>query len=350
MTWQQISNLPSWAYQAVWTFVTVGSLYLFGQFFSRRICRQLARWAEKTRWQWDDVVVEALRKGIPFWAVLVGCHISLNYWQFSAHTAEVIARSLHVLTWASITLIAANVMGKIIMLYGSQFQHAMPVTSLTQNLARMTVIIIGGLTILNSLGISIAPMLTALGVGGLAVALGLQDTLSNLFSGFYLTMSRQVNVGDYIRLESGQEGYIHDIGWRSTQIRMLPNNMVIVPNNKLSQAIITNFYLPSRDLAFTVEVGVDYTSDLDKVERVTVEVARQAMKEIEGSVAAFDPVVRFHTLADFSIQLTVVLRAREFVDQYLIKHEFIKRLIKRYRQEGITIPFPTQTVFRKEGE
>jgi len=327
--------------------VTVGFSYLLGQFISRRICRRLSHWAEKTQWRWDDVVVEALKRGVPYWSILIGCHISLSYWQLSPHWVETSTRAINVLTWASVTLVLAGLMGKLINFYGSQFQHAMPVTSLTQNLARMAVIIIGSLMILNDLGISIAPMLTALGVGGLAVALGLQDTLSNLFSGFYLTMSRQVNVGDYIKLEGGQEGYIHDIGWRSTQVRMLPNNMVIVPNNKLSQSIITNFYLPSRDLAFTLDVGVDYASDLDKVERVTVEVGREVMKKVTGAFSDFEPIVRFHTFADYSIQMTIVLRAKEFTDQFLIKHEFIKRLTERYRQEGIAIPFPTQTQLQK---
>lgn len=348
MTWQQITDLPAWAYPFVWTFATLGGTYLFGQFISRRICNYLSRWAEKTQWKWDDIVIEAVKRGVPFWAFLFGCHFSLNYWQIPAQWAEAIARILYVLTWFSITLIASGMMGKLIMLYGGEFKHAMPVTSLTQNLARMAVIIIGGLMILNGLGISIAPMLTALGVGGLAVALALQDTLSNLFSGFYLTMSRQVNVGDYIKLESGQEGYIHDIGWRSTQIRMLPNNMVIVPNNKLAQTIITNFYLPGRDMAFTVEVGVDYDSDLNQVEQVTVDVGRQVMKKVAGGIAEFEPMVRFHTFGDYSIQFTVILRAKEFVDQYALKHEFIKQLTERYRKEGITIPYPTQTVFRKD--
>ncbi len=347
INWQQISDLPSWAYQAVWTLVTLGFSYLLGQFISRHICRRLLHWAEKTQWQWDDVVVEALKRGVPYWSILIGCHISLNYWQLSPHWVETLARTISILTWASVTLILAGLMGKLITFYGTQFKSAMPVTSLTQNLARLAVIIIGSLMILNGLGISILPMLTALGVGGLAVALALQDTLSNLFSGFYLTMSGQVNVGDYIKLEGGQEGYIHDIGWRSTQIRMLPNNMVIVPNNKLSQSIITNFYLPTRDLAFTFDVGVDYASDLNKVEQVTVEVGREVMKKVAGGFSDFEPLVRFHTFAEYSVQMTVALRAREFTDQFLIKHEFIKRLTERYRQEGIVIPFPTQTQLQK---
>jgi small-conductance mechanosensitive channel len=125
---------------------------------------------------------------------------------------------------------------------------------------------------------------------------------------------------------------------------MLPNNVVLIPNDKLSKAIVVNYYLPDQELAVPVNVGVHYTSDLKKVERVTVEVAREVMKEVPGGVPQFEPVVRYHTLGDFSVNFTVVLRAKEFVDQYLIKHEFIKRLHERYAKEGICIPYPVRAI------
>jgi len=242
-------------------------------------------------------------------------------------------------------VLLAGVAGKLINLYGSTVQQALPVTSLTQNLTKMVIVAIGVLMILNGLGVSITPILTALGVGGLAVALALQDTLSNLFAGFYVTMARQIKVGDYVKLESGEEGYVTDIGWRATTVRMLPNNVVLVPNAKLASAIITNYYLPEKELAVLVQVGVDYGSDLEFVERVTCEVGKDVMRTVQGGVPDFEPFIRYHTFGDFSINFTVILRAKEFVDQYLIKHEFVKRLHKRYQEEGITIPFPIRTIY-----
>ena len=151
-----------------------------------------------------------------------------------------------------------------------------------------------------------------------------------------------------MRLETGEEGYVIDITWRNTTIRALPNNIIIVPNSKLASAVIVNYYLPQREMAVLVQVGVSYDSDLEEVERVTVEVAKEVMREVEGGVPEFEPFIRYHTFADFSINFTVILRAREFVGQYLIKHEFIKRLHKRYQQEGIEIPFPIRTVYMKD--
>jgi len=101
--------------------------------------------------------------------------------------------------------------------------------------------------------------------------------------------------------------------------------------------------------AVLVEVGVDYGSDLARVEEITVETARGVQKTVEGAVAEFEPFIRYHTFADSSINFTVILRAREFVANYLIKHEFIKRLHGAYRKEGITIPFPQRTLGLREG-
>jgi small-conductance mechanosensitive channel len=208
---------------------------------------------------------------------------------------------------------------------------------------------IGVLIMLQSLGISITPIITALGVGGLAVALALQDTLSNLFSGLQILISRQLRPGDYIRLDTGEEGYVADITWRNTTIRALPNNMIVVPNAKLASSIIvTNYYMPEQEMSVLVQVGVAYESDLEKVEKVTIEVAKEVMKEVPGGVPEFEPFTRYHTFADFSINFSVILRAKEVVDQYLIKHEFVKRLHRRYLKEGIQIPFPIRTIHMKE--
>ena len=350
MILEVLSQVPPWLQRLILSLVAILTAYLVGRFISRTVCRRLVAWASKTAWKWDELVIESLGRGIPTWSLLVGLIGAASFWQLPDRVFTLFTRGVYVVLWLSMTLIFAGLVGRLVVLYSSQFERTVPVASITQNVAKIIIVVIGLLMILNGMGISIAPVLTALGVGGLAVALALQDTLSNLFSGFYLTMTRQIRVGDYIKLESGQEGYVEDIGWRATTIRMLPNNMVLVPNNKLSQSIITNYYLPNRELAVLVEVGVDYSSDLAGIERITCEVGREVMRTVAGGVADFEPVIRYHAFGEYSVNFTVVLRAKEFVDQYLIKHEFIKRLHVRYRQDGITIPFPTRTVLTKDVE
>ena len=203
---------------------------------------------------------------------------------------------------------------------------------------------LGALIVLSNLGIAITPLLTALGVGSLAVALALQPTLSNLFAGFQIALARQIRVGDFVELETGQQGYVTDIGWRSTQIRELPSNLVIVPNARIAEIIVRNYALPENEQSALVQVGVSYSSDLDRVEAVTIEVAREVQRTVSGALSEFEPFIRYHTFGDSAIGFSVILRVREFTDRYLVTHEFVKRLHRRYAAEGIEIPFPQRVV------
>ncbi len=211
-------------------------------------------------------------------------------------------------------------------------------------MVRITIGILFALIILQSLGIRITPILGALGVGGLAVALALQETLANLFAGIVIILSKQLRPGDFVQLSSGEQGYVEDVTWRNTTIRSLPNNMVIVPNAEISSSIITNYYQPEQQMAVLVDVGVSYESDLEHVEEVTTEVATEVMTEIEGGIPESEPFIRYNNFGEYSIDFTVIMQTSEVVNQYVIKHEFIKRLHRRYWEEGIEIPFPIRTI------
>lgn len=330
----------------VLSFVTGG--FFAGIIFEKVVVAGIHKMARRTKWQGDEIIVGSFRRIVIFWGLLAGIYGAILAVAPAPHIQNLLEKTLLVLAILSATLVVMRMTGGFVNLYATRAEGALPSTTLFVNVARLLVFVVGVLIILQSLGISITPILTALGVGGLAVALALQDTLSNLFSGIHVIASRQIKPGDYVRLETGEEGYVEDMNWRNTTIRMLPNNMVIVPNAKLASAIVTNYYLPEQEMSVLVEVGVSYASDLEKVERVTIEVAREVMKEVPGGVPEFEPFIRYHTFGDFSINFTVILRVKEFVGQYLVKHEFIKRLHKRYAEEGIEIPFPIRTVYLKD--
>lgn len=320
-------------------------LSLAGGYLVRNILfSRLIKWAEKSKSQIDGIIISSLKGPFIIWCLMLGIYFALEISNFPEDLVNIIGKILLVLGIASVTLVLANLSSKLIKIYSRKIETTLPVTSLTQNITRIVFFGIGVLIILNSLGISITPILATLGVGGLAVALALQDSLSNLFAGFHTIIAKQIRIGDYIKLESGEEGYVTDINWRTTKIRMLPNNIVLVPNAKLTQAIIINYYLPDKEMAVLVQVGVHYNSNLKKVEKITCEVAKEVMREVSGGVPEFEPFIRYHTFGDFSINFTVILRAKEFVDQYLIKHEFIKRLHERYTKEGIVIPYPIRAI------
>lgn len=214
----------------------------------------------------------------------------------------------------------------------------------TQVFSRVVIFCIGGLIVLDTLGVSITPVLASLGVGSLAVALALQSTLENFFSGIQLIADKPISIGHMIRLESGEEGVVQKIGWRSTWIVLTNNNTVVMPNKLLVNSRVTNYFYPNTEMAIYVVVAVSYSANLDEVERVTLEVAAQTLKAVEGGVKLFQPVVRFTDFADSSINLKVVLRSADRSAGHVLKHEFIKRLTKRYAQEGIVIPFPIRTI------
>jgi len=289
-------------------------------------------------------IINIMKMPMMIWFLMLGIYIALEISKLPQNIVDTAGKILLALGLFSITLVAVNLSNAFIARHSTSIDGVMPMTSLTQNIARVVIFSIGIMVILHTLGISIAPVLATLGVGGLAVALALQDTLSNVFAGFYITISRQLRIGDYVKLDTGEEGFIIDITWRSTKIRALANNIILIPNEKLTKAIATNYYLPDKELAVRVPVGVHYSSDLEKVERVTIEVAKEVMKEVPGGIPNFEPAVRFHTFADSSINFNVIMRASEFTDQYIITHEFIKRLHKRYAKEGITIPYPIRAI------
>lgn len=245
----------------------------------------------------------------------------------------------------TITRILARTIVGMINVHTSKADN-MPKTSLLTNVVNIFIYAIGILVLLQSYDISITPILTALGVGGMAVALALQDTLANIFSGIYLILSRQIRIGDYIRLDSGQEGMITDITWRFTSIQSSSNNVVVVPNKNISSAIITNYNMPYPEITISIPVGVSYNSDLEYVEAVTLDVARSIMRQYEDEIE-YEPLVRFHTFGESSIDFNVLMRSSKFTNQFILKHEFIKALTKRYRAEGIEIPYPIRTIVKQ---
>jgi small-conductance mechanosensitive channel len=315
-----------------------------GFLLRRTLFPRLAQGAAATSAQLDDTVVAALRGPVVLWCTMLGLYVATEVTALPPGATRVLQRGLLVLVILSVSWSLARLAGALVQRASGRVAGGLPSASLLTLLARLAVLGLGLLIVLGTLGVSITPLLTAVGVGGLAVGLALQDTLTNLFAGIHLLTSRQVRPGDYVEISTGEQGYVEDVTWRYTTVRQLSNNLTIVPNAKLASTVLTNYYLPERELAVLVPVGVSYDSDLARVEEVTIAVGHDVMREVAGGVPAFVPFIRYNAFAESSIKFTVILRGREVVDQHLIRHEFIKRLHRRYQAEGIAIPFPTRTV------
>ncbi|MEU6657723.1 mechanosensitive ion channel family protein [Streptomyces sp. NPDC046821] len=315
----------------------------------RMVLRWLAVRAERTRWGGDDVIVDTLRSLVPWSAVAAGVAVAASTLPLTTRTRHNVNMTLTALLILVASFTAARVIAGLVRSVAQSRSAVAGSATIFVNITRVVVLALGFLVVMQTLGISIAPLLTALGVGGLAVALALQDTLANLFAGVHILASKTVQPGDYIRLSSGEEGYVVDINWRNTVVRQLSNNLVIIPNAKLASTNMTNYSRPEQQMTLLVQVGVGYDSDLEHVEKVTAEVVTGVMTDITGAVPEHEPAIRFHTFGDSRISFTVILAVGEFSDQYRIKHEFIKRLHARYRKEGIRIPSPARTVALQQG-
>jgi small-conductance mechanosensitive channel len=343
---QSLERHPAlWIQPLIVFFITLGITYLVRRIFFGA----LNKWHARSPSRAVTVLRDALVGPSRIWSFILAIHFAIQSSDLPHRVTDRTPEILQVLFIASLTLMFMRIAGETVRGFGDQIPGAVPVTTLSQNLAQLVVLILGILVGLRIIGIEITPILTALGVGGLAVALALQDTLSNLFAGFYISVARQIRPGDYIKLNTGEEGYVTDIRWRATAMRGLGNNMVIVPNAKLAQSNVTNYYLPEKRMGASVQVGVAYDSDIEKVERVLLEIGKQAVKEVPGMAAEPAPAVTLDPgFGDSSLGFTLGFQIAEFSNQYAVRHELRKRILKRFREEGIEMPFPTRSVFINE--
>jgi small-conductance mechanosensitive channel len=313
----------------------------------RVVLPALLRLARRSTWRLDDVLLESVGGPLVLWFALLGAHLAARALPLAPGAERLVERALVVTLILSVTWAAARFTASA--MQSTVSVGALPAVTLIANVTRIGILALGGLIVLQTLGLSITPMITALGVGGLAVGLALQDTLANFFAGVRILAAGKVRPGDYILLDSGQDGLVEDITWAQTTIRQMANNVVIVPNSRVAQAITVNYSLPSNPLNMVVPVGVAYGSDLERVERVSLEVAREVLRTSPAGVEEFEPAVRFHTFGDSSITCNVVLQARAFPDRHVIVHAFVKALHARFRAEGIEIPFPQRDLHLKSG-
>lgn len=296
-------------------FILLG--FLGGVISEKVIFKTLREFVTRRKIPGSDILLQSLNR-MPFiWCVLAGVYGAVIIGRPEPEIADVLKKIVTIVFLYSVTLVLARLTARFVNLYLRKTDGFS--ASLFSNLAKVSVITLGTLILLQTIGVEITPLVTTLGVGGIAVGLALQDTLANLFSGFYLIVSKQVKTGDYVRLDENYEGYVTDITWRNTTIKELNNNVIIVPNSKLSTVIFTNYHLPVQEITLTMKVGVGYDSDLDEVERVTVEVAKEVMQEVAPGLLEHEPFIRFENFGDSSIDFRVYLRVNEFFDQRIAR-------------------------------
>ncbi len=310
------------------------------------IIRRIKKATCKTNQNTLCIVSMSMKGFIAFWIFLGTVFAAYEFIaeMFEPSVNHIIIKTIISITIISIALFIANIASSFIRAYGKNASGDLPTTSLVSNIVRIFVYIGGCTILLQYLGVSITPLITALGVGGLAVALALQDTLSNLFAGIHILAAHNIHSNDYVKLSSGEEGYITDITWRNTVIRTMSDTIVIVPNTQIAATILTNFSYPSRKLYVGIPFSINPEADLEFAEKILIEETIHAMENVGGTVHGYAPIIRFQQWTESRVEGTIWVYVEQFDKQFPLRHECIKRFITRFKQEGLPLPYAVRTI------
>tara|TARA_B100000427_G_scaffold286829_1_gene261049 strand:+ start:64 stop:1233 length:1170 start_codon:yes stop_codon:yes gene_type:complete len=203
---------------------------------------------------------------------------------------------------------------------------------------------LGALKLLDYFGFSVSPILAGLGIGGIAVALAVQPTLSNFFAGTYVLTEGALKEDDFIEIEGGIAGYVSSVGWRSTKIRDRFNNLVIIPNSKMAESVVTNFYSPETAINLIITSGVAYEENLEKVEKTVYDALGDLVKSSENVAPGTEPRFGFSEFGDSNINFWVFMQAKDWPSSFQLKSEIIKKIHKYFEKQNIVINYPTRRI------
>lgn len=324
--------------------ILLGS-FIAGVLAESVLLRALRR-AESTSTKLDDVIARALRGPIRVFAILTGLGLALLVTALSDQAHQWTRILLGLLLGVTMIVIASRVAASLIDTYGERARLEGPSRNLVRRVSTLAIWSLGVLLVLQQQGINVTPLLTTLGLAGLAIALALQDTLSNLFAGVYIQSDRPLDVGHYVRLEEHNlEGYVVEVGWRTSKIRTLGNNLIVIPNARLANTIVTDYDLPESRMSLLVNVPVPREVDTARIEMLIVDEAKKAAGKIPGFLATPEPFVRFIPgFTEKGFEFTLVCQVQTFVDQYAVQHELRHRITARLRAEGLVPAVPHREI------
>ncbi|MFH1514664.1 MAG: mechanosensitive ion channel family protein, partial [bacterium] len=342
MNWNEIVKTLTTGYTGG---VAVFLLWLPLAFFIKgRVYRRLKKLTEKSHEKLDDIIIKGLNRPLNLIIIFIGLFLMQRFMPLEGDLKIYLSYATRIILLLVMIFLIDQIIRIFLMEFSkkSEFRHLSQ--SAVQGVVRGIVFIIGALIILDSFGVNISPLIASLGIGSLAIALALQPTLANLFAGLAIGLDRSIQVGDLVKLENGENGYIEDIGWRASKVRLRANNVVVIPNSTLVNSTVTNYEIPESSMKIYLRCGVHYKSDLEIVERVVLDEAKKAAVESEHADNKFEPWFRFEKFGLSSIDFCVIMMATGFQSHHLLTSEMIKRIHKRFREEKIVIPFPIQTL------
>jgi small-conductance mechanosensitive channel len=281
------------------------------------------------------IIIEAISFPSVLWCLAFSLEIAIRYAQLSERQIDLSEKLIVAFLIISITLAVASVTVRMLKFYGERNKMPFAVAGLSETLTRIVILSIGALILLGHFNISITPILTALGVGGLAVALALQDTLANLFAGVHILVENPIALGDYIKLSDSEEGVVTDIGWRTTRIRTGQNNTLVVPNTKITSGILTNFNLPGARVSADIAILATHEADVDLIAKLAMDTAAETAGVLEepAPTVLFDPgILPTH------MQLKLIVHVANQLERGGVQSALRVRLLKKMREHDVPLP------------
>lgn len=348
--WLQITILgnPLWQYIA-------GLLYIVLAFYGSKLVDilfrvQLKQLTARTKTSMDDLLVDLARGPVKIITFVFLMNIGLRVFAWPDWAANVISNCMKIAVATSITYVALKVVDVGMSLWKKRMESAdgsildsqlFPVLSKS---AKVFVVVVAVLVTTQNLGMNVTGMLASLSIGGLAVGLAAQDTLSNLFGAVALFADKPFRVGERIQLDA-IDGTVETIGLRSTRIRNLDGHLVTVPNRTMANATLTNV---SRrpNIKTVMNIGVTYDTPAEKVER-----AMQIIEDIyRPHPKTSDLIISFNKFESSSLNILVVhwWESTDFKEYLLQFQKLNLELKRRFDAEGISFAFPSQTVYLRQ--
>ena len=334
--------------------ISIVLAFFLGSYVITFLMTMLEKVTSKTKSDLDDKIIKATKLPIRYLAILLGFFFGFRgfdlVWEIKGKEFG-ITDILFVFIALLIAFAASRIMKVVFDWYaetekGSGVNQTMFIFS--RKVVSAIVYLIAAMVVLGQFDVQIGPLLAGLGVMGLAIAFGLQETMANLFAALFLVLDKSINVGDWIKLESGTKAYIEDISWRSVRIRTIGGNTVIVPNNKFVGQNISSYDYPSKSFYTSIRLGVSYDTDLEKAEYVASQSAEKVIKDEGIDQQDNNPIVRFKEFGDSSIDFIVIVKVDNVQAEGRVQHALIKQIKKDFEQAGIEIPFPQRVVYMKK--
>mgnify|MGYP000629508509 CR=1 FL=1 len=306
--------------------------------------------AEKTKTDIDDIIINRWNWPINLLILIASISLAVKEINF----AESVSKTIDQAITTAMTLIFAYLVYVVIDV--TFIRIGKKITSKTEsaiddtllNISHTSVkaafVVIAILYVLSTWGIEISPLLASLGIAGIAVALALQQTLSNVFAGISLIMDKSIKVGDIVKLDTGEIGEVYSISLRSVRIKTFDNEMIIIPNTILANTKIQNLLLPDPTIRVNIDFSVEYGVDPEYVKRIVLE-ELNTMQIIDKTK---EIRILFLEMGESSLNFRVMFWVDHINKKWPAHQEAITKIYRRLYKEGIGIPFPQRTVWLRK--